>query len=59
MKAYTCVILYSVDLGIAARKPLFGVSDHVIPKPACAAATEAGYKTANSFVARLDIILSN
>ena len=45
-------------MGSNARKPVFGVSDKVVFRPACPA-TETSYKIEISFVASLDIIFAH
>ena len=45
-------------MGSEAKKPVFGVSDNVIPKPT-SSATETIYKSEILHVASFDMILSN
>ena len=45
-------------MGSDTRKPVLGISNQAIPKPACSA-TEPGYNSGISFVASLDMLLSN
>ena len=46
------------NLGLVARKPVFGVSEKARLKPACSA-TETSQKIEISLVASLDMILSS
>ena len=55
--SYHKVSEYTHEMDLDATNPVFGVSDQVIPKPACSA-TETSENGKLSLVASLDMILS-